>query len=635
MRGLVEIGHHILLMLLLAILVVAFIWLVVQGITERMEEQQVLDSVRNLVMAMDYVCRTGQPTEVEVRLPQRVTQDNNPWIEIAGLGDPKYIIYFERFPGGEEWAWTTLSPAGETWWQAAVSAAIVDIGIDLATAGISKVFKPLSGAVKNLWSKVANKIDDFLLRWKFWQRISGANADVVVRFSGGKIVGIVEALEKGGDEAAEALTKAAAANEALSALGGAKAAVKIGKKVISQYVDEITETTTKVMKNLDEVSEAGSKLVRIGAEDEADKVRKLVVETLGQPGARGWEMNVLNPNKHDDIIETATEVRAILAEAFGEADESVKAVDELIDNVNKLKSRASSDDNFAKVMNAMYAYASKVEWRVRPTNFVLNEIWGKGKWQAGVFVFNTFLSPFDKANEKFAFCGVNSLCIKTPWYIGVYKLSSCERSDIVFVKIDKKFGAGYEPSWWGEDLWKRIEHGWINLFSRERRFYLASPCGYKFRIELAECECYEEPVKVYDVMKSVEDGVSVFKERIVGLSYRCEGESPISDDYSKIKVKCLKVIPENPLPGYAGGSGERQYHNFCFSAPQEAKIAADWLVTGLMIGAQVGIAVATAGTSLPAQVAIFTVSDVATNFGAHWGYAQIAARMLWPNGIAA
>ena len=303
-----------------------------------------------------------------------------------------------------------------------------------------------------------------------------------MRVSGGELVGFVKVLEKGGDDAAEALTKVAGGDEALKALGGADEAVKIGSKVVADYVDEITETTTKIMSSLDTISEAGSELARRGAKEEADKIRKLVEATLGPPGGTGWRIRVLNPDpqNYDEIIEKAVEARAVLAEAFGESDESVKAVDDLIENVKALKNRASTDENFRKVMRAMYAFASNVEWRVRPTNFILNEAWGKGKWQAGVFVFNAFLSPFDKANEKFVFCGANSLCVKTPWYIGVYKLSSCEKKDIKFVKIHKEFGTGYNPSWWGEDLWKRIEHGWVNLFSQERRFYLASPCGYRF-----------------------------------------------------------------------------------------------------------------------------------------------------------
>jgi hypothetical protein len=300
----------------------------------------------------------------------------------------------------------------------------------------------------------------------------------------------------------------------------------------------------------------------------------------------------------------------------------------------EIDTQYSTSTHIHNYIDATQYILATTTFRITPTNFIISQVWGKGKWIGMTYVFDATLSPFDRANEKFRYCGAYSLCAKTPNYIGVYKLKNCELSGIEFVKLNKSAYAGYEPSGFLKDifgtveaLWNKIESGWLNMFMDWRRFYLVSPCGYKFKITLDECECSSERTPIYNLSWHTGDhGEIIYESKILGFSRKCD-EPGIKRNET---VKCLVVTPIEPLPGYRGGGGKEEYYNFCFSLPENAMRITDTAITITAIATQIGLAFATGGTS---AIATGVVSSIGGNFLTGFAIEKVNTRFTWPHGI--
>ena len=123
------IGLAILLLILMITFKLFGIWMAYEY------EQQAQITAKRLQTAMNFVCAYGEPTEVEINLPQKLSPGgrfrfpvdiywswNFPFVNVRlntkaiadatryilalrSYGDPWYVIYFERFPEGEDtWA---------------------------------------------------------------------------------------------------------------------------------------------------------------------------------------------------------------------------------------------------------------------------------------------------------------------------------------------------------------------------------------------------------------------------------------------------------------------------------------------------------------------------------------------------
>jgi hypothetical protein len=116
------------LIILLFILIITFKLLGIWAAYEY--EQQAQITAKRLQTAMNFVCASGESTEVEINLPQKLSprgSETNPialvWstftlnvkevadamrymLALRSYGDPWYVIYFERFPEGEDSGWS-------------------------------------------------------------------------------------------------------------------------------------------------------------------------------------------------------------------------------------------------------------------------------------------------------------------------------------------------------------------------------------------------------------------------------------------------------------------------------------------------------------------------------------------------
>ena len=151
------IGLAILLLILMITFKLFGIWMAYEY------EQQAQITAKRLQTAMNFVCAYGEPTEVEINLPQKLSpRGTNPAVAVfsalfspiseiintkaiadatryilalRSYGDPWYVIYFERFPEGEDtWAgWdevVAMRTTSATFRAIEVASCVVPLSID-------------------------------------------------------------------------------------------------------------------------------------------------------------------------------------------------------------------------------------------------------------------------------------------------------------------------------------------------------------------------------------------------------------------------------------------------------------------------------------------------------------------------
>jgi len=597
-KGFVEIGPHILLMLILTVGIIAFIMFFMASAIDQYEEQQFLSSVTGLAYSMDYVCKTGQTRDVEINFPQKIVNAEN-WI--SGMGDPKYMVYYEKFPPGEEWSWTSHQVNDLRGMVAeSVVFALVPYAIGKGASKIApKLGYKLSGKGiyefaregKTALQESRSILDDV---WEL-----GAKSKMT---HGVAQINVARILEKSGKE------RGVYHSGILKRLG--------------DMDDDVYKNTLQVFsKRVDDALVKRDKL--FDAADEAYKGGK-IDKTLAK------EITRINKNVEDNLVD-GYQIPHLRAELSSFSDKlppgtdglknAIREYDESLDEMYKFYTDGAgittSEDAIAFGRALKYAM-KRVKFYPTPKNFIISEAFGKGIQRAGVFVFNHAASPLDRANEKFSYCGLHSLCAKTPDAIYIFKLKSCELNDVDYVMLDKGSGVVSKET----SFWSKLAGHVMNLlsFGKDRRFYLASPCGQKFRVELKECDCPSDVMPVYRFgVYTSGGGEKEYRTEIAGYSRECEKGGDT-------KVKCLwvKEIRNSELPAY-GDNGE--YKNFCFSSPEGLKHLEE---TGWLIGTvalDIGLSSLTGGLAIPAI-------GFATNMIYGVGTQYTEARYLWPNRVS-
>ncbi len=166
--------------ILIGLIVVVFILMItfkLLGIYSAYQyEQQAQITAKNLQTAMNRVCVSGQPMEVNVNFPQELTSGGkatNPisliWDKLTGrkdavtnalrymtalrsYGDPWYVIYYEDFPQEEDAGWTGWSEVA-----AMRTTSMVMRGITAASCAMNLI--PFSGVGKKI-SRFVTKVSE-------------------------------------------------------------------------------------------------------------------------------------------------------------------------------------------------------------------------------------------------------------------------------------------------------------------------------------------------------------------------------------------------------------------------------------------------------------------------------------------
>ncbi len=117
-----------------------------------------------------------------------------------------------------------------------------------------------------------------------------------------------------------------------------------------------------------------------------------------------------------------------------------------------------------------------------------------GTWYGTSFVFSHLLSRVDVSGLKFSPCGSNTLCLKSQVNPSItrYPLDECKEIGINYIELEKYpyLEEGIDNNKTKEGIFGLTR--WIDSItgaSPVSKFYTASPCKGKIRIEKGKCEC--------------------------------------------------------------------------------------------------------------------------------------------------
>jgi hypothetical protein len=591
-KGSAEESLNILLGLFILVVVVGFVFYMIAVSVDKYEEQTFMNTVGELAYSMDYVCSNNGITEanpltVNVAMPQKVGEASS-WI--AGFGDPKYLVYYERFPVNEDWAWTTLRLVNP-WEGFAETAAIGVVVTSLPYVGqLSKtgIVKKVGSA---LWGKAKSGIS----------RMISDGFDMTSESIGRKFKGYLYTLS-GGIEL--------------------KNANKNFDKLTRDIVDDIPDAirTDRVL-----VKTAGQKALT-STDLITSKTDDLIAEIPNMEGSTDDLANVLLSDKKLYNDADMTSELAIIDKKIASNDESPEIMAKIQDYRNSLAEHKKLMDEYPWLFKALKSMGQGIDLKQLPRNVILNAAANKGNWIGKNYYFDAVLSPLDRANQKFQDCGANALCAKTPNYIAVFPLQKCAYYDINYVQL-KLDGGKPVPGPFA------IPTAWFNIWtSGTKRFYLASPCGMKFNIYRSKCNCLTTTEPVIQLNFKEEDG-GYFEPQTVGAARVCDESTGQEQDTSAAlsgklsQVDCLVVKPDTSqlLDGYGGD--DKAYNNFCFSRPKEVLKFTENAILGISTLADIGLmllAPESAGLSL---LAIDIVNNLASDMGNRAAYSAA----LWPN----
>lgn len=578
-KGSTDEGFNILIALFILVIMVGFVFYLLAASTEKYEEQTFLDSVAELSTTMEYMCANpGTETmTVEVKMPQKV---GDPASWIAGWGDPKYLVYYEKFPVGEEWAWTT--------W-----------------------------VIKNPWANIGETV----LLGVALNSIPGLKAlgrggvvvDEAIDVAGGSTSKAADLVASGAIPTVEEITMGARVKRALL-MGMLKLKDRAKKIMFGLAIEDIAS---------DEFDLAEKQLVNIDVYStavEAEITNVDDAELIWRWADPQTSLNV--DNSLDELIKLA----------------NTKGYTTLGEKLTTYKDALNQNPIAAK---ALVKLNSMAFFKNARRSIILISTATIGTWVGNDYIFSKTLDPLDRANEKFISCGVNALCAKTPNYIAVFPLSQCALHNIRYVRLQKGgeniFDTGGDkPVQTPADIVKFI----TNIFvSNQKRFYLASPCGTTFEIKRYDendpnvCMCLDTDEEVSELKYTqYDDGKWGFETVPKGTSKICD-EIPTDyiekQEYNKhlVKTPCLVVKSTGKAVEGYGGSDD-PYSNFCYSSSEKAMEVSKFSILGSSTVVDIGLmflAPETAGLSI---TAIGIANSVATDLG----MASVADRFLWPNG---
>ena len=129
-------------------------------------------------------------------------------------------------------------------------------------------------------------------------------------------------------------------------------------------------------------------------------------------------------------------------------------------------------------------------------------VYREGRWiitaEGGAFIFNNVVSALDQAEFKFSPCSDHSLCLKSALNpsITIYPLDECKEANIDYIELNKHPIGGDSGDW----VTTKFDNlgNWITGDKPQSKFYTASPCGGKVKIEKTTCECNLEMLPYLD-----------------------------------------------------------------------------------------------------------------------------------------
>ncbi len=562
-------------------------------------EQQAQITAKNLQTAMNRVCVSGQPMEVNVNFPQELTSGGkatNPisliWDKLTGrkdavtnalrymtalqsYGDPWFVIYYEDFPQEEDAGWTGWSEVA-----AMRTTSMVMRGIDAASCAMNLI--PFSGvgkrisrfvtkvseregkiaklakaaikisrkaratgravskvknvgnllkagktklAKKKFFKEIGKKIRKKVNVGKVWLWIKGNDIKPLTRHltESSKLIEVYRGFFKVGHKlkslkktkqvvrklrkvADKGLYKEVSNKEIrkdainLKALSDPDFAIRkgaledLGVSDVTKFYEEITKQGKRFGKKLE-----SNKIKAIVPDDEhrvlKDLARKLekkevpnkkdienargIMARLEAKGScRGGGCKKIN--SYLDVAEDHTNLHRM-----GETLKPPKLID---DSTSFRHTRsillAEAREPFAPGLPGLAAYLGRAA--KRGMRFIGGPIATKwGVWYGSSFVFSKALSLADVSMLKFSPCSDHALCLKSQVNpsITIYPLDECKEAGIDYIQLDK-----YPPGEEGVLGFTR----WIDSVtgsSPVSKFYTASPCEGKLKIEKKECEC--------------------------------------------------------------------------------------------------------------------------------------------------
>lgn len=589
-------------MLCLAI-VIGFALIITNVFKESQEEQRFLESFRDLAYAMDYVCATGNPQEVEVYLPQSVGIPQN-WI--ATYADPKYIIYFERFPPLEEWSWTALRM-------------LTPLGV-FSGEEVAKLEPFITGSENNLkktleiYASEGGIISDIAAR-----TVSGDTAPRIIYLNAMRLSPF--AMEEKAKTAVTYLTGARDASIKGKAIGNLGNEAIVLMKRIDKHIPYIIPPTPADISD-DELFRKIS-LESFTYIEEMQKDLAAIADSYPSSADKQKLQEILLMSENSFLEETRLEKLLDYIKKSGISSSEVDKYTKTIENLLNFIKTGQSITGFkaaAEDVKAFYAGAGSVlrnmDFNVIPRGIILSDIGGYGAWDQGTYIFSSGLSYLERSRLKYQFCGKDTLCAKTRNYIVTYELTRCKNKGIDFVGLRKTADEGFNSPIGEFASWSA---------NSRARFYLASPCKQKVEIKKETCECYSLNEDIYQLLyvptsqNTVKFSLTSPGAASLGSEICLEGEKDILHD-------CLMVYP--PMPGESkplGGFHAFPEDNFCYS---KNKRLYEFSQTG-MVGAAFATleGVARLFMSGDTTIGVTILSDIFFN----QGRGVVSSVLLWPN----
>ena len=624
-KGSVEEGFNLLIGVVCFVMVMAFLFYFLNSSVNKFEEQAFLDSASKLQYAMDYACKTklppGEVLHVEVKMPQKVGNAAD-WI--AGWGDPQYVVYYERFPAGEDWTWTTLRLVN--FWASMAESALLGV----AMAAPAKIGKGLEffgyleedGLLRRLSLKMSTKVES-AATWAL------DNLDLIPSNAFRKMVYDIDIFLSSSKLGARNAGKVAEESRGILRQLGKEDLIKEGDEAVLEFLRTLADTSKggAVKDATESLFRAPlSKTQKDAVDILANDIKKSYLDADAALDVANKLKTNLKNNPEAEKLATALEDHAAFLKGNNLGGLTKK----------KLDGSFLSHDDVLALVQALKHIDENIKYIAFPRNLILPAIAEHGKWVGNNYIFDSLLSPWDRANEKLRFCGVSSLCAKTLNYIAVYKLKGCEDNGYEYVRL-KLTGkdVGLDTSGaveFVDSIGGTIAGSWNNVWtSGSKRFYLASPCGRSFKIYTGKCQCYSEPEPVYTYnFEKASANRWELKTEFAGNAKICD--EPITDasgavvgNGKMIDVNCLIVEPENSLEGYSGKGND--YGNFCYSRPAYLKQVNEYSVIIGSVLIYIGADALTSGAA-SASLAFGAGSNMVIDFMR----IKLDEKLYWPNG---
>jgi hypothetical protein len=560
-------------------------------------EEQSQVTAKNMQTAMNMVCVTGETQYISVNMPQKVSSSavaSSPWqmtkalasgdaeatadalrytFALDSFGDPWYVIYFERFPEGEDSGWSGWSEiasqrlASNILWHydnalCAAAAATPYMG-DLArlskraggfaqdvthtrkavrfaiehTKTAKSMLLTAPGISESVWmanmarhmspgsypnlgrvyrsfvsdSVDANRVSIHLIAVEKSDALLKESRSSLARLKGLGVGGADNMLENIGALGSGKKLTEKAYKDGLGAVSGSNAELfsasssALEAKKAGLGISDGTMDGEYIAKLIDRAKYGDITSEDIGS---LNNMRK----SLGKEGNKDW----------DEFISIAENTRVV-----GENTAKLSA-DALAPNSAFLaRESVSIDDSYAFLQfgrtterpmgnQAVAAYYTKHMsdyYRLMSGTDSAYKVAGKalvsreGQWvltSKGLsFIFNTVaMDTLKMAESKFYTCSENALCMKSAVdpAIHVYPLDDCEAVGIKYVELDKEpEGLSLTDTTFAKT---NSVADYILGSKSSSRFYAASPCLGKMKIEKTECGCEFERIPYIDFYDS-------------------------------------------------------------------------------------------------------------------------------------